>query len=852
MSCIDENGALAIVHGDEVPQEVRAHVAGCETCRRFVADLARVLVSDGPASLGGWGALEGQLAPGTRLGDYVIETLLGRGGMGVVYEGRDTRLKRTVAIKVLRERVGTRRAARLRREAEAMARVSHPNIAEVFDVGQSEVGPFVVMERVRGETLSRWLATSRPAEEVIDAFVQAARGLHAAHCAGVIHRDFKPSNAMRVTDGDVGRIKVLDFGLASATRSEVRSSAEGHSTSTMTGVGGTPRYAAPEQFTGEAVTAASDQFSVCVALFEALTGDVPFAGQSASQRRTAMLDGLRRPLPPDVRPAVTRALERGLSLCPEDRFGSMDALARALEARPSRWPAMTIGAVAIGALGWMVLPASEVPCADGVARLEEAWPRPRASTWTTRTEVEEQAVALDAYVDRWAETRRQLCETRKEQPARFEAGAVCLERLAARVERVAGRLDRLATSDDVMPSRPLGDLLEPESCLEAKSEAESSDLLRAEFESLRAAALAIDEVPGQDPTQRGELEIEGHRLLQRAQDLGDTRIQGEVAHLLAVMASRGDRYGEAERLFEEAFFLADLVGDSSAAIDVCENLVVVLVDSLREFERAGFWAEKAGEIAAETGRPKDRGLALLLAGLVARMEPGGPDAIALFDEAEPLLADDFGRMRLLLSSRGEAYLVRQDWNAARADLQEVLRRVENELGRDHVGVVRPLGTLATLEIILKNFDLAESMLERAVSLTPDDDAFGKASLQGNLAILYQRTGKLEQALASFEEVATAFEALVGPEHEGVIQTRLSIVETKTLLGRTDEALREVERLISLGLGPKYLSTALFARASLVDDPRPDLERILTLPNEPESTYKAAREGLASLDAARPD
>ena len=478
MSCIDEDAALALVQGDEVPAAVKDHVAGCEVCRAFVAGLARVMIPDATASFGGWGAVEGQLEPGTRLGDYEIESVLGRGGMGVVYAGRDSRLDRAVAIKLLRDEVGARRVAWLRREAAAMAKLSHHNVAAVFDFGECEQGPFVVMELIRGETLGSWSSASRSTAEIVAAYTQAGQGLAAAHAAGIVHRDFKPSNAMVVMEGDLGRVKVLDFGLAGALEGGSISDPDTRSVSTLGGLGGTPRYAAPEQFLGEATTPESDQFSFCVAMFEALTGTLPFPGRTGSERRTAMLAGELRPLPGTVSGAVARALERGLSLEPEQRFGSMRALLAALERRPSRaTQAGVLGGLAMLA-AWLVWPPPRAACDDGAERMAAVWSVDRESSWTERADLRRQGETLDIKVAQWLEARKQLCALKSTDPGRFEAGASCLELVASRIESVGERLRGLAARDGLLPSNLFGDLDDPRVCLESPAEGPIDQVLR--------------------------------------------------------------------------------------------------------------------------------------------------------------------------------------------------------------------------------------------------------------------------------------------------------------------------------------------------------------------------------------
>ncbi len=278
------------------------------------------------------------------LGRFSLLRRLGSGSMGVVFEGYDPELDRRVALKVLRPEVEAQRSlqarSRMIREAQALARLRHPNVTMVYEVGTSETGAlFIAMELVEGNTLGRWLkARPRCWREIVRVFLQAGRGLAAAHRAGLVHRDFKPDN---VIIDDEGSAHVVDFGLArGAGLAELLPTLEDGADPvavalhlTCTGaILGTPAYMAPEQFDGASLHAASDQFSFCVALFEALYGRRPFPGNDLPSLQRSLirgeLVGPRRGIPR----ALYRVLRRGLSIEPSRRFPSMEALLEALAA----------------------------------------------------------------------------------------------------------------------------------------------------------------------------------------------------------------------------------------------------------------------------------------------------------------------------------------------------------------------------------------------------------------------------------------------------------------------------------------------------------------------------------------
>ena len=279
------------------------------------------------------------------IGRYVVVAAIDEGAMGVVYEAHDPELERAVALKVLRPR-DAELGARLLREARSVARVSHANVVGIHEVGSSAWGVYLAMELVRGPTLRQWCAQRRGRAEIVEMFAQAALGLHAAHRAGVVHRDVKPDN-VRITDDrhdatSLGTARVLDFGLACTTGSVELAADEDDALGDLqlTGTGeliGTPAYMSPEQFEGGAITPASDQFSLCVALFEATTGTMPFAGATATQRRDEVIAGrLRRKPLAALPPALARAIAKGLAHDPKQRHTDMLALVTALRGTPKR------------------------------------------------------------------------------------------------------------------------------------------------------------------------------------------------------------------------------------------------------------------------------------------------------------------------------------------------------------------------------------------------------------------------------------------------------------------------------------------------------------------------------------
>lgn len=308
-----------------------------------------------------------------QIGRYAIMDRAGAGAMGVVYAAYDPSLDRRVALKVLRSAANRGRARdRVRREAIAMARLNHPNVASIYEVGEADGRLFIAMEYVDGPTLKAWLADTHDWRAILDTFIAVGRGLAAAHAQGLAHRDFKPAN---VLVGDDGRPRVIDFGLARAVDAEAPEAAPSPLTSgelqrlssdlTRTGrVGGTPAYMAPELMAGDEPTAASDQFAFCVALFEALYGHPPYPRDSLPMLRLAMQRGeIQEPDGERAPPEVLVALRRGLDADPAARWPTLAALVDALNRIEAFRPDLArgtrrrlwIGAVSLAALALLIV-----------------------------------------------------------------------------------------------------------------------------------------------------------------------------------------------------------------------------------------------------------------------------------------------------------------------------------------------------------------------------------------------------------------------------------------------------------------------------------------------------------------
>ncbi len=575
----------------------------------------------------------GQPAREVKIGRYTVLSRVGDGAAGVVYAAHDRKLDRKVALKVLRGDAALppgRAAQWLEREAKILARLSHPNVVPVYDVGEDQGQVFIALELVEGRALRSWMAESHGWAEVVAVFAQAGAGLAAAHAAGLVHRDFKPENVLL---GDDGRVRVSDFGIArqlvTPAEEVVQTEASGEvslpgapmAVTTHRGAG-TPGYMAPEQFLGDPVDARIDQFGFCVALHEALYGHRPFAGQTRAGLAANVIAGRRRAGSPGsgVPKWLDRVVARGLEVDPERRYPSMDALVADLERRRSgrgRWlVGAALGAGLMGA-GFVAAAMLETPnpCEGGEAKLAAVWDVERAQriddafSTTTLPYAQDSArrvrESIDDYGRDWVQIHGQVCEGVSE-----DAVLQRMHCLQSRLLELRSLAEVFAMPDDRVVEHAVAStaaLVDPAECMYvgagSPSVASAEDSVRVgELQLVVARAKAMGDT-GHHHAAR-ELAREA---AQGARDLADRPLEAE-ALLVAAHVER-DLLGVVERNDAELTAYSAVLAAEAAhrpdllARGLVEYLAVTV--ALGRHEQTWKWERRAREAVGAIGSPPE-------------------------------------------------------------------------------------------------------------------------------------------------------------------------------------------------------------------------------------------------------
>lgn len=760
------------------------------------------------------------LAAGSALGRYNILGKLGQGGMGVVYAAYDPKLDRKVAIKVIRGEAQPKALMRLQREAQAMARLAHPNVITVHDVGEFEGRLFVAMEFIDGKTLSDWCEETSPTlGELLEVFGAAARGLGAAHDNGLVHRDFKPDNVMVGRDG---RVRVMDFGLARTdAEPDLKDLDDGDDTEsapspmlaplslTKTGaVVGTPAYMAPEQHLGESVGARADQFSFCVALFEAIYGARPFNGDTRATLALAVVESDRRPTPRrvGVPRRVNAAIERGLSREPASRFANMAELVRALEGSRARWlggGALLATAGVLFAFSRMDAPAPIDPCAGAPTRLAEVWD-------ANRGQAIEQAFAatrldyagllssgardeLESYGQGWAATHTKVCRATQVSHERsaqaLDASMACLDQnLASLAELV--ELFSAADADIVTRSADaLGALPRNANCLDSARLLEGAPTAEVQAKVSEAEQL-LKRLRTQASLARLDAADES---LRRASELS---AQAKHAPLEAKVKLSGAwlqaRHGDVEaasQQLRDALYEATAANDDATVARAAAELVNFEGYKLAKYEAGERWVH-LGE-AARRALGEDAELESMMESYAGLMEFGRGNselAVSRLTRAAELTAQLGGESSvdyaLDLDHLALAKEQGGDLQAALKDFERAFEIRRARLGLEHPDIAISYSNLGSMYWTLGRLDEAKKLLAQGLAVDEKNLPKGHpdvAASRTNYGLVLQDMGDTQGARAQQLQALEIYEAAFGPEHPNVSMA-LGNLATATGLG----------------------------------------------------------------------
>jgi eukaryotic-like serine/threonine-protein kinase len=834
---------------------------------------------------------------GKLLGRYVVLSLLGSGGMGEVYTAFDPALDRRVALKVIKpfadDKSVTSARGLLLAEAQALAKVAHPHVITVYDVGTFDDDVYLAMEYVEGTTLAGWLDTSHSWTEIVDMFVAAGRGLEAAHRAGLVHRDFKPHN---VLIGKDDRVRVIDFGIALANKARA----------TPGEIVGTPAFMAPEQFEAGDVGPAADQFAFCVALYQALWHQHAFAGDSDADLRDNVLGGKITPPPTsDVPTPVRDAIVRGLSRDPAARHPAMGALLDAIKPRPRRrfLPyALAGGASAIAAATVLVLALPDQEASKPCAGFE----RDLAGTWDpARKRAVQDKVAPDAwptverffddYSSAWVQHKIGACRassvTHEQTPAVLERRMSCLDTRrreldaavaivagggapSGKVHEIASGLRSLASCDNLaalapLPQAPAASLRAVEDQLarvhakrlagnyaEARQDASLVIAMAKELHWGAAIARALvqrglaETVDG-DPKAARETLFEAIR---QGEEAGDVESQATAwVGLVSVEASGLRQPTEALRWAKHAeIALAKAGGDQEEQAQLLHNVASAL-RTLDRDEEALDHERRALALFEHAFGPRHARVANQRGSVATSLRRVGQldesireneAALALLIE---LVGDRHPYVASQLNNLGLAYDDADRLADARRVLEQALEIREAELGKTHASIANPLMNLVALERRAGNVDAAEALWQRAYDIRVATLGEGHPdvtrALHGKLIDRVSRGVDDEARTLATEVVAR-------------LRSRADAVELATALSQRCELERRAGRLDAAQASCKE------AVAALGKDPEPTravyvyayVARVATQRlqlADAEASLERARAALATVTRDRP-
>ena len=778
----------------------------------------------GPAVAPGTGGLPDGVRPGGAIDRYAVIEELGRGGMGVVLRAYDPKLRREVALKVVR-RMSADAEARLVLEAQAMAQLNHPNVVAVYDV---VVGDAVVlaMEYVAGTTLGQWLEdTKRSPEAIVAAYVEAGRGLAAAHREGLLHRDFKPAN---VLVGEDQRVRVTDFGLArfgdpetSGGRmqpvthegDDVSGSGSGRLTQAGT-VMGTPTYMAPEQHQAEPLTAAADQYALCVSLWASLCGTPPFKALGRDLLAAKLKGPDAWPRAVSVASGVADAVRKGLSPNPDDRHATIDALLVALTPRPNhaaRWVGLAAGAVAltaVGAWGARESGASASLCTGAADKLGEIWgeaQRAQLESDFARSEASfapevwtRQSKRIDSWASEWVDAHEDACTATRIRGEQSEAAMdlrmECLHRarhdlraavdvlaepspeVVMRAHRIVGGLPPLSQCADL-------DSLRASVRPPPKEHVAAVDAIRSDLADAEAKANAADfdtalVIARRAESASAQLDYEPIRA-QSWLALGDALV--DLAE-----------YEEAETWVRRAVDVSVRIDHRVLATDSTLTLMSLLAKSLKRPAEGLALRDVARGLSmgSPAGEAHYHQVLAMAQGSAGRFDEAVAEQRRALEILEETLAPGDPRLATVRANIGLSLYERGDHAEAEAELQAVIELHIAALGEGHPQVARALTNLGSVVFAQGKHDEAIAVFQRAVKLwlaSMGPDHPDTAAARNNLGAVYCTLGRFEECEREFEASFETRERRLGADHVDTIGSRVNLAGIAKERGHVERA-----------------------------------------------------------------
>ncbi len=734
-----------------------------------------------------------------RIGRFTILSCLGEGAMGIVYSAYDDQLDRKVAVKMLRNetlRKDSRARHRMLREAQVMARVAHPNIVTVHEVGTHDREIWIAMEFLRGQSLTEWLAAApRSWREIVGVFLQAGRGLTAAHAAGIVHRDFKPANTLVTRDGVV---KVLDFGLARSVRPNTieilelpDSAADTSFEIDLTNPGtviGTPAYMSPEQHRGEPATRRSDQFGFCVSLWEALYGVPPFDRSSIAALKRAVTRGELREPPIGARIPATfvQILRRGLAFDPARRFGSMAELLvqleRTLGPRRSPWYGIAgvLGLLATGNIVAAVWSDREDPCSFAGGEFATLWDADaaaatRAGILATRLPFAEDTWTrvqprLDAYARDLIDMRVDACRAHEEGRASthlFDLRTACLDQHHASFVTLVGILQHADAEVVRNAAAAAAALPALEVCSNTRALTDAIALPADPAQALRVADLRSLLAEAHTHELTGQF-THGLELLDGVDltGLDHPPALAELGLRRGSLLSEAGQHHEAEAALTGALRLALASGHDVAAATIATRRDFVRVARL----------QRAQDVLLD---------APIVEGLVSRMEGS--------QQGRELRGDHVNNLGIAHALLGQDQLAESEFVAS-------FNARTATFGVDHPQVVYALGNLGL--VLLDGTDIVEATRQLDAAFVAAQSTLGPkhphvALLAINLGTGQLTLGRYREAAANLSHALALQSELLGPDAPDLHYVLSAIGDLAVAQRRCDEAAGSYDRAIRL-------------------------------------------------------